>query len=850
MPLPIHDVLPELLAALNAAPVVVLEAPPGAGKTTVVPTALLDADWCRAGTFENGRVVMLEPRRLAARAAATRMAVLRGEAVGETVGYRVRGEAKVSARTRVEVLTEGLLTRRLHDDAGLDGVAAVVFDEFHERSLHADLALALTLDVQAALRPDLRIVVMSATLDARVGDWLGAPVVRSAGRMFPVETHRLTRLPALPTRGGRVRVADRLLALVAPAVATALERHEGDVLAFLPGQGEIRRVAARLTAPGVLPATVDVHALFGEMTLAAQDAVLRPAPGGRRKVVLATNVAQTSLTIEGVRTVIDGGFSRLPRLDVASGMASLVTVPVSQASADQRRGRAGRTAPGVCYRLWTAADDEHRPAADTPEILDADLASLALDLALWGVRDAAALRWLDPPPLAALTEARRLLVDLGALTVDAQATPHGRALARLGLHPRLGHLVVRGDEMGQGATSCRVAALLSERDGVRGAAGANAVDLRVRLEAVDGRRAAGIEMDDGVRHRVRDLERQLRQRARIGDGRMDVATTGRLVALAYPDRLAQRDPSDPSRLRLASGRRARIDDDGALGGPFVAVAHLAPPRPGDALDAARVALAAPISTADVEALADGLAAWTDDVRVDAATERVVARRVRRWGALVLADAPLAAPDPTLIAAALAEHLRATGLHRLDLSKDVRRLRERLAFLHRHAAADGWPDVSDDALLAGLETWLAPFAPGARSLADLRRAPIGDALRARVPHGLVREIDRLAPSHVEVPSGSTVPIDYGDADAPVLAVRLQEVFGLLDTPTVLAGRVPLVMHLLSPAHRPVQITRDLRSFWQTGYFDVRKDLRGRYPKHVWPDDPLSATPTRRAKPRGT
>lgn len=847
MRLPIHDVLPELLAALDASPVVVLEAPPGAGKTTAVPTALLDAAWCRDS---GGRIVMLEPRRLAARAAAARMAALRGEAVGETVGYRVRGEAKVSARTRVEVVTEGLLTRRLHDDAGLDGVAAVVFDEFHERSLHADLALALTLDVQAALRPDLRIVVMSATLDARVAVWLGAPVVTSAGRMFPVETHRLTRLPALPARNGRVRVADRLTALVPPAVSTAIERHDGDVLVFLPGQGEIRRVAARLAAEGVLPATVDVHTLFGEMTLAAQDAALRVAPPGRRKVVLATNVAQTSLTIEGVRTVVDGGFARVPRLDVASGMTALATVPVSQASADQRRGRAGRTAPGVCYRLWTAADDEHRPSDDTPEILDADLANLALDLALWGVRDAAALRWLDPPPAAALAEARRLLVDLGATTADGQATAHGRALARLGLHPRLGHLVVEGVAMGQGATACRLAALLSERDVLRGATGVGAFDLRLRMEAIDGRRAAGAEVDEGVRHRVRDLERQLRQRARVTNTNIDSTALGPLVALAYPDRLARRDGADPSRLRLASGRRATLADDGALGGPFVAVAHLAPARGDRPGEAARVALAAPISTADVERLAESAAVWSDEVRYDTAAERVVARRVRRLGSLVLADTPLAAPDPSRVVAALLAHVRESGLHLLDLSKDARRLRERLAFLHHHAADAGWPDVSDDALLASLDDWLAPFVPTARTLADLRRAPVEAALRARLAHGLAHEIDRLAPSHVVVPTGSAIPIDYGDPAAPGLAVRLQEVFGLLDTPSVLDGRVPVVMHLLSPGHRPVQVTRDLRSFWQTGYFDVRKDLRGRYPKHVWPDDPLAATPTRRAKPRGT
>jgi ATP-dependent helicase HrpB len=825
--LPVREALPVLAAALAAHNRAVLVAPPGAGKTTLVPLALLDAPW-----RQDGRVIVLEPRRLAARAAAARMAHLIGERVGETVGYRVRMDAAVSARTRVEVVTEGILTRLLQDDPGLDGVAALLFDEFHERSLHADLGLALALDAQAALRPDLRLVVMSATLEAdRLAAFLGegtapAPVIRSEGRAYPVETHYLSAQEA----GDRAaRPAERLARLVPRAILHALAHHAGDVLAFLPGLGEIRRVAERLA----LPPDTALHVLHGDLPLEAQDAAVRPPPPGARKVVLATSLAESSLTIEGVRVVVDGGYSRVPRFSPRTGLTTLATVPVSRQSADQRRGRAGRLGPGVCYRLWTKADHARLPEAVRPEVLEADLAPLALELTLWGVRDAAALRWLDPPPPAALETARALLAELGALDASGAPTAHGRALAALGLHPRFGHLVLEGRALGLGPTACALAALLGERDVLRAGEGPRTPDLRLRLEAV-------ARWQGGPVRRVAEAAKALARRAGVPPGPVEAGAAGLLAALAYPDRLAHRDAD--TRVRLASGQRATLDADAFPGADFLAVAHLdGPPH------APRVALAAPIALEDIEAHFGTLIRTEEAVAFDEASGRVVARRRRTLGALVLGEAPLPNPDSEAVASALLEAVRSRGLTALPWSKEAERLRARLAFLHHHLGGD-WPDVSDAALLETLDVWLGPHVAGMRALSDLARLDLAALLEGLVPWSQRSALDRFAPSHLTVPSGSRLPLDYTDPDAPVLAVRLQEVFGLLDTPRVLDGRVPLVLHLLSPAHRPVQVTRDLRSFWQAGYFDVRRDLRGRYPKHPWPDDPLKAEPTRRAKPR--
>ncbi|WP_375437834.1 ATP-dependent helicase HrpB [uncultured Hymenobacter sp.] len=869
--LPITAALPALLDALSKHERVVLQAPPGAGKTTVVPLALLETTW-----RDGGRILVLEPRQLAARAAANRLAKLLGEAVGETVGYRVRLESKVSARTRIEVITEGILTRLIQDDPALEGVAAVVFDEFHERSLRADLGLALTLDVQAVLRPELRILVMSATLEAeRLGAWLNAPVVTSSGFLFPVETHYLS--PRQAAVGG-TRPAERLATLVPTAVREALRTHtEGDLLVFLPGLADLRRVADKLEP--ALSETTRLHLLHGELPLEQQDAALRPAPAGQRKIVLSTAIAETSLTIEGVQVVIDGGFARVPRFQARTGFTTLETVPVSQAAADQRRGRAGRLGPGICYRLWTTAEHDALPAHLPPEILTADLSGLALELALWGATPAG-LRWLDVPPTPALALANDLLRRLGAVEATSEKatrnnpaepattddytaplpsvtvspiipikpTPHGRALARLGLAPRLGHLVVRGHELGHGPAAAALAALLSERDVLRAAdTHPTPPDLRLRFETIAHGRPAlpGLLVQHNTLHRVRDAARNLRQRCGIRDTATstDADAAGLLTALAYPDRIAQRETAD--RVRLATGQRVLLpaeffgrDDH------FMAVAYLeGPPHQ------LRAALAAPVSRQELEQLFADQIETRDEVRWDAATGRVVARRLRRLGALVLSDAHLTQPDPELIAQALLEALRAAGIARLPWSQSAVALRQRLAFLHHHFPTN-WPDVSDEALAAELSEWLEPHLVGLKSLNEVSRLDWSELLLQRLPGGWSQrqDLDRLAPSHLAVPSGSHVALDYTDPATPVLAVKLQEVFGLLDTPFVAAGRVPLTLHLLSPGGRPAQVTRDLRSFWQTGYFEVRKDLRGRYPKHPWPDDPLTAIPTKLTKKR--
>ncbi|WP_246008872.1 ATP-dependent helicase HrpB [Hymenobacter metallilatus] len=834
MSLPILDALPELLRTLETHSRAVLQAPPGAGKTTIVPLALLEAAW-----REGGRILVLEPRRLAARAAATRMAQLLGEPVGHTVGYRMRLESKVSAKTRIEVVTEVILTRQLQDDPALEGVAAVLFDEFHERSLQADLGLALALDAQQVLRPDLRLLVMSATLDAdRLGAWLGAPVVRSQGRMFPVETHYLS-----PRRAATVssRPHEKLQDLTPAIIREALTAHPtGDVLVFLPGLADQRRVADKLAG---LPEYIDVHVLHGELPAEQQDAALCPAPAGRRKVVLATSIAETSLTIEGVTIVVDGGYARVPRFEPRTGLTTLGTEPVSQAAADQRRGRAGRLGPGTCYRLWTEAEFQKLPHHLAPEILTADLSPLALELALWGAYDATALRWLDAPPAPALALARELLRRLQALTAQGQPTAHGRALAGLGLAPRLAHLVVRGQEIGHGATACALAALLTERDLLRPADGSfGPPDLRLRLEALSTGRAPlpGLHPDGAALRRVREAAAVLRNRAGArGEIEPDVA--GLLAALAYPDRLAQRET--PERVRLISGQRATLAAEFfGQQDTFFAVAAL------DGLAAQpRASLAAPVSRAELEEYFAEQLETRDEVRWDEAAGRVTARRLRRLGALLLSDTSLPNPDPAAITEALLGAIQAGGIGRLPWSEAARQLRERLAFLQHHFP-QRWPDVSDAALLAALPEWLGPYLIGVKSMSELSRVDFQEALLGLLPDGWAQrqELEQLAPTHLEVPTGSRIRLDYAEPAAPVLAVRLQEVFGLLDTPTVAGGRVPLTLHLLSPGYRPAQVTRDLRSFWTSSYFEVRKELRGRYPKHYWPENPLEAQAIRGTK----
>lgn len=799
--LPIEDVLPELVSALAREGRAVLQAPPGAGKTTRVPLALLEAG-------AEGRILLLEPRRLAARAAGERMAETLGEPCGQTVGYRIRGEARVSAETRIEVVTEGILTRMIQDTPDLPGVGTVIFDEFHERALNADLGLALAWEARGALRPDLRLLVMSATLDAGPVAALldGAPLISSEGRAYPVETVWLDR--PLP-QGARWEEA------MADLILRAMTEAEGGCLAFLPGEREIRRVASLLT-PRMAP---DVHLrpLYGALPFTEQRAAVRPEAAGR-KLVLATSIAETSLTIEDVRIVVDGGRARRARHDPGTGMSRLVTEPVSRAEADQRRGRAGRVAEGTCYRLWTRGQEGALPAFPPAEIEAADLAGLALELAQWG--GAEGLRFLTPPPEAALAEARALLADLGALDAGGRITAHGRDLVRLPLHPRLGHLLRRG-----GPGAARLAALLSERDPLRG----QGVDLALRLRALDDPRGADAAAVARIREEAKHLKRH-----EAGEA----LSPGAQAALAYPDRVGLRRPGEAPRYLLSGGTGAVLPEGDPLGRARLIVAT---DLDGDRREA-RVRAAAALSEDELRALYPDRIAWRRTCRWSRRTARVEARQEETFGALVLAERPWSDPPAEEVAAALAEGIRALGLDALGWSRRARLLRARIGFA-------GVADVTDAGLLAALEDWAVPFLSGIRDAGGLGRFDPHDALRAWVGWEGMAEIDRLAPEHWETPLGRRLAIDYG-GDVPEIAVRLQEVLGETTHPVVGPSRQPIRLVLLSPAQRPIQVTTDLPGFWTGSYADVRKDMRARYPRHVWPEDPTVADPTLRAKPRGT
>src|SRR6266446_2914549 len=787
-PLPIDPALPELTAALRAQSAAVLVAPPGAGKTTRVPLVLAAEPWA-AGQ----KLIVLEPRRLAARAAAARMAATLGEPVGASVGYRVRFGSKVSAATRIEVVTEGVFTRLVLDDPSLAGVAAVLFDEFHERSLDGDLGLALARDVQQGLRADLKLLVMSATLDgARVGKLLGdAPLIESAGRAFPVETRYLGRDARAPIEPQ-----------VAGAVGRALRADAGSLLVFLPGAAEIRRSEALLRERVGDPA-IDIVPLHGALDADVQDRAIAPAPPGRRKVVLATSIAETSLTIEGVRVVIDCGLARVPRYEPDVGLTRLETVRVSRASADQRRGRAGRTEPGVCYRLWDEPQTAALEPANRPEILAADLSGLVLDLAHWGVADPAQLAFLDPPPPAALAQAKALLGELNAIDRAGRITEEGRRLRELPLPPRLARMVVD-------------------------AAAAN--DARAMA-----RRWAEIAKGNSS-----PVARQCREQARGGED----LSVGALLALAYPDRVAKNRGAGGAFL-LANGRGANVDAAAALArAPFLAVAEIA----GTAAQG-RIVLAAPLTLAEIEAQFADRIESRDDIAFDAASASLRARRLRRLGAIALAEQPLTVTPDDASARLLAQGAARLGIERLPWTKPLRQWRDRVMFLRR-AEGDEWPDLSDAALAATAADWLAPALAGKTALGELASDDFAQALQGLLPWTLRRRLDAEAPTHFTAPSGSAVPIDYEAQEGPKLAIRVQELFGLDRHPSIAAGRVALVVELLSPAHRPVQVTRDLPGFWRGSYAAVKAEMKGRYPRHPWPDNPLSAVPTRRAKPRSS
>ncbi len=879
--LPVDEALPSLKDALRNRSSAVLVAPPGAGKTTRVPLALLEEPWA-AGK----RILMLEPRRLAARSAARYMAASLGEPVGQTVGYRVRMDTRVGPKTRIEVITEGVLTRMLQEDPELSGVAAVLFDEFHERSLHADLGLALCLQAQELLRDDLRLVVMSATLEAEpVAALMGeAPVVVSTGRTYPVETRYLPKRP-------EGRMEDR----TAAAAVTALRENQGDILVFLPGAGEIRRTEERLSAQlaGGLAGPVRVLPLHGTLPQEVQDLALAPAQPGTRKVVLATSIAETSLTVDGVRVVVDAGFSRVARFSPRTGMTRLDTVPVSVASADQRRGRAGRQGPGICYRLWPEQDQGQLPARTAPEILEADLAPLCLDLAAWGAAPEE-LRWLDAPPAAALAQARALLQRLGALGADGAVTPHGRAMAGLGLHPRLAHMALKARQLGLQGLGCELAALLGERDVLRAAEGAapNA-DLRLRVEALRNAggeaRSLGLRAAPAALARVRaeaswwmrepgsaQADTGCRTAASLAAGSSagspaagspagsptaggpasptpaaaprpalsgpgaDLAYCGLLLAFAYPDRIGQQ--RSRGRYLLSNGRGAVMAADQHLAGvPYLVAAEL-----DDQGADSRIYLAAPVDLAHLETyLHEGLEE-EEAVEWEETAQAVRAKKRLRLGALILKEKQLQNPPAPLVTRALLAAIAKDGLEALPWTKAARQLLQRLRFMQ--LADPSWPDVAEETLLAALPDWLGPYAEGMRSKQDLARVNLGEALTGLLDWNRRQELDRFAPTHLQVPSGSRIPVDYSDPGQPFIAVRLQELFGLIETPRIGGGRVPVVIHLLSPAQRPVQVTRDLAGFWRETYFDVKKDLKGRYPKHYWPENPLEAIPTNRVRPK--
>lgn len=831
--LPIEPLIPEIRAALESAPNLVLEAPPGAGKTTLVPLALLEAGW--AG---RSKIIVLEPRRLAARGAAHRMSSLLGKAVGETVGYRVRLDRKVGPTTRIECVTTGLFLRQLQADPELPGVAAVLFDEFHERSIEGDLALAFCLEAQTGLRPDLRLVVMSATLDgATIARLLPkARMIRSEGRGYPVETLHLGDDPAK-------RIEDRTVGAVQQAlIAETAAETAGDLLVFLPGTAEIRRVQSAL-AERLPDSEVAVLPLHGDLPLAEQDRALTPDRQGRRKIVLATSIAETSLTIEGIRVVIDSGLRRAPRFDPSSGMTRLTTTKVSLAAADQRRGRAGRTAPGICYRLWSPATERALAAFAPPEIMAVDLAPLALELAAWGIADPASLALLDPPPAAALTQAQDLLRQLGAIDAATRITPHGKGMAELGVHPRLAHMILAAKQRDLGSLACDIAALLSERDLLKGRQ--MDTDLRHRIDLLHGNERG--EIDRGVKERAMrsadDWRRQLGIRRESDPHR---AAAGQIVALAYPDRLAQR-RGGAGQFRLSSGRGAILPATDPLAGEdFLAIAAL----DGDKREA-RVFIAAPISQAEIEEDFEGAITQQEYVAWNDRLEAVEAKQERRLWSLVLEEKPLAKPAAEAVTAAMIAGIREMGLAALPWTPELETLRARIAFLRGIADPRwSWPDLSDAALTETLETWLGPYLSGCSRRAHLANLDLRAALLSGLDWAQRQALDELAPTHLTVPSGSSVPLTYRDQPVPVLAVRLQEMFGATETPRIAGGKVQVLLHLLSPARRPMQITRDLASFWANGYRAVKVDLKGQYPKHYWPDDPLIAAPTARAKPRGT
>ena len=814
--LPVSHVLADIGTALAEHRRAVLSAPPGAGKTTLVPLYLLGQAW-----RGDGKIILLEPRRLAARAAAARMASLLGEQVGDTVGYRMRLDNRISSRTRIEVVTEGVFARMILDDPELSGVSTVIFDEFHERSLDADFGLALALDVQSALREDLRILVMSATLDVeRVATLLAhPPIIESMGRSFPIDIRHQDRPPG-----------ERIEDTVTRAILDAHAGERGSILAFLPGQAEITRTAERLQ--GRFGPETMIAPLYGNLSQKEQDAAIRPAPPGTRKIALATSIAETSITIDGVRIIIDSGLQRLPVFEASTGITRLETVRVSRASADQRAGRAGRTEPGIAIRLWHPGQTAALPAFTPPQILSSDLSGLALDLAHWGVQDPATLAFADQPPATTLAEARALLRQLGALDAENGLTARGRLMRELALPPRLAAMVISAGDFGQAREAALLAVLLTEQG-----LGGQSIDLEDRLRRFKTEKG---ERAEAARRLAGRLASAVGGK---GATAAPPSLAGSLLLHAFPDRIAlQR--GGRGRFVMANGRGAELPETERLAGSqMLVIADLT----GRAAQA-RILAAAEISRADVEEHLPGEIRTEDQSFFDRASRQVRARRATRLGAIIFEDTPLPRPSGEQAAKALAEGIRELGVGVLPFSKEAAQLRDRIGFLHR-TIGEPWPDMSDEALLAHLDEWFTPFQTEARGLSDISAGGLSNGLMALVPHELQRDLGRMAPTHFEAPTGQRHPIQY-DGEEPLLTIRVQELFGLKQHPAIGGGRLPLVLELTSPAHRPIQTTRDLPGFWAGSWRDVRADMRGRYPRHPWPEDPADALPTTRVKPRGT
>lgn len=837
LPLPIDEILPFVHRTLETRPNALLTAAPGAGKTTRVPLALLDAPW-----LSGKKLLLLEPRRLAARAAASRIADELHERVGETVGYRMRLDTKIGPKTRIEVVTEGILPRMLHQDPSLEPYGMVLFDEFHERSLQADAGLALCIETQRLFRPDLRLLVMSATLDCSpVSDLMGqAPIMTCEGRMFPVETRYLDQ-----------SISTRFDVAVTQLIRQSLARDSGSLLVFLPGMAEIRRVERLLVDSNLGPSFL-IAPLHGELPQPLQDMAIRPAAAGLRKVVLATSIAETSLTIEGVRVVIDGGLIRTSRFDPRSGLTRLETIRVTKDSAEQRRGRAGRLEPGICYRLWTEKEQAtlapHRP----PEILEADLAPLMLDLAQWGTHSPDELSWLTPPPVAAVTQAKDLLIQLGAFSPDGRLSNHGRHIAELSLHPRLAHMIIRAIPHGLGHQACELAALLNDRDLVHRSSGKKPVDLRIRLDVIQGQHdSISMAVNQSIVERVKRTARLWQQQLRTligninGEQSSEPHSVGLLLALAYPDRIAHRQSGDAAHYRLVNGRGAQFTQPDPLSmESCLVIADL-----DGSGQWATIHLAAPIAYETIELLYRDQMTTDESIMWDERIGAVQASRRFKLGALVLREEALSEPDQQSMTDALLHGIRKAGLNVLSFTSEHQRWRSRVMWLRRiEESAGDWPDLSEEGLLLTLDQWLGPYVAGITTLDRVRRLDLTTPLHAWLSYDQHRRLERMAPTHILVPSGSRLPIEYAQSDQPILAVRLQEMFGCQDTPRVADGKIPVMLHLLSPARRPVQVTQDLAGFWRRSYHEVRKELRGRYPKHHWPEDPLTANPTAKTKRR--